>query len=56
MKLELDKKVTGIKCKLERFFKESNNILLTFEKIFKATENCGIMNDNHEIKTLILIS
>ena len=56
LKLELDKKVNEIKCELERFLKESNNILLSCEKIFKATENCGIINDNHEIKSLIYIS
>ena len=54
--LGLDQKVNEIKCELERFLKESNNLLLSCEKIFKATENCGIMNDVPEIKALIYIS
>ena len=54
--LGLDQKVNEIKCELERFLKDSNNILLSCQKIFNATENCGIMNDVPEIKALIYIS
>ncbi len=57
-KLNLDKKVTEIKSELENYLIESNNILLSCEKMNKANEYYK-RNDNdncNAIKTLYYIS
>ena len=52
----LNEKVAEMKIELNKFLKEANNILLSCENIFKATENSNINDDNYEIKTLFYIS
>ena len=52
----LDEKVTEMKIELNKFLNEANNILLSCENVYKATENSNITNDNYEIKTLFYIS
>ena len=54
--MELEEKVTNMKIELNQFLKESNNVLLSCEKIWQAIENYKIENDNYEIKTLYYIS
>ena len=54
--IELDEKNINMKNELNQFLKESNNVLLSCEKIWKAIENYKIEKDNYEMKTLHYIS
>ena len=55
LKYELDLKITDIKDELEKYFQESNNILLSYERLSKAIKKYENKN-NCEIKTLCYIS
>ena len=52
----LDEKVSKMKNELIIFLKEINNVVLSCENVFKATENYNIISDNFDIKTLFYIS
>ena len=57
LKSELDIKVTELKDQLEKFYIESNDILLSCERIYKAIQNYEKNNENNsKIKTLCYIS
>ena len=56
IKSELDLKVTKIKEELENFLMESNDILISCERIEKAIKYYEQKKINNEIKTLYYIS
>ena len=56
LKYELDLKVTEIKDELEKYFRESSNILLSYERLSKAMKNYEKNKNICEIKTLCYIS
>ena len=56
IKSELDLKVTKIKEELENFLMESNDILISCERIEKAIKYYEKKKINNEIKTLYYIS
>ena len=56
IKIELDKKVTEIKENLENYYLNTNDILTSCERIFKAIQNYDKKDNNNQIKTLCYIS
>ena len=56
IKIELDKKVTEIKENLENYYLNTNDILTSSERIFKAIQNYDKKDNNNQIKTLCYIS
>ena len=56
IKIELDKKVTEIKENLENYYLNTNDILTSCERIFKAIQNYDKKDNNNQIKKLCYIS
>ena len=56
MESDLDLKITQIKDDLEKYLRESNDILLYFERISKSLINYEKKNNNNETKALCYIS
>lgn len=56
LKLELDNIVKEMENELEKFLKESNNILLSCDKILQSTKSYEMLNDKNDMVSLYYIS